>query len=506
MNNLQKFFKKRDDDILDMQTLSTVSHAELCQLVIKFHSELRVASQMIETQEESTKQLKKDLSKAIEEQQLYKTHCEGLQNLAQKLSLENESFNTIIESKNQEVKYFREKNTELEKNSENVKNTNVIIAELDTFKQKHKESLDKISAMISEKELNIKEKINRDNEIKVLKERYEESVKKILEYENSIKTKTELYQNCKSENKTMKNTLKDLQNKTKDMEAIINGKNQRISELEANCSTLTAQVSEKTYRLESFDLKYDNLKESLHKEISEKNATIIQLHEKIEKEITAKIEENKSLFYKNIEEYKIKITSLEIERSNNLSTILNLTKQTQELESSLKICKENLEVSQKKRELAKEEVIKLTQKLENNSHDRTPVKPSHSILPPTVTNTISIAEHKALQVLKGQLDTLYKSLMEIMLTAGTSREAITKVIQYQIPSEEFSKFEKDLNKIVMNAHEAAENPNFIEHGPGWMGRISSWAPSKLLSCMNSDTRAHTNNAPEKRRASYKGFF
>ena len=77
----------------------------------------------------------------------------------------------------------------------------------------------------------------------LLKERYEESVKKILEYENSIKTKTELYQNCKSENKTMKNTLKDLQNKTKDMEAIINGKNQRISELEANCSTLTAQVS-----------------------------------------------------------------------------------------------------------------------------------------------------------------------------------------------------------------------------------------------------------------------
>jgi hypothetical protein len=59
MKNFQKFFKKREDDTLDIQTLSTVSHAELSQLAIKLHAELKDAASIIETQEENLKQLKK---------------------------------------------------------------------------------------------------------------------------------------------------------------------------------------------------------------------------------------------------------------------------------------------------------------------------------------------------------------------------------------------------------------------------------------------------------------
>ena len=504
MKNIQKYFKKKDEDRLDLNTLSTVSHEELSQIVIKFHSELKDASHMLEIQEESSKQLKKELSKSTEELKLYKTHCEDLQSHAQKIAIENDSLNTLVESKNQESKYFREKNAELEKLCENSKNFASVIAELDLFKNKNKESIDKISVMNSEKEFHLKEKAHHEIEIKILKERYEDIVKKILELEGALKVKTEELQKSKSEAKTTKSSLKDIQQQAKEMEAIINGKTQRISELEANCKSLSIHLSEKASQLETVEFKYESLNDTMNQKISEKESLLTQYKEKFEHEVRAKIEENTSILSKNLEDYKIKITSLEIERSQNFIEIQKISKELQETTAHLKSCQESLESVQKKRELAKEEVLKLTQKLEN-SHERVPVRPIHSILPQSIP-TPSVPEYKAIQILRVQLDTLYKSLMDLMLTANTIRDSVTKLITYQIPSDDFSKFEKDLNKVVMNVHEASENPNFIEQGPGWMGKISNWAPSKLLSCMSSDNRMAANNPPEKRRASYKGFF
>ena len=228
MKNFQKFFKKREDDTLDIQTLSTVSHAELSQLAIKLHAELKDAASIIETQEENLKQLKKDMSKSSEEAMLYKTHCEELQNLAQRLSVENDGLNTLIESKVQEIKYFREKNSELEKVCENAKNFPAMANELENVKLRNKEFQDRIMLLSSEKDLHRKEKNHYESEAKALKERFEDLGKKLQDSENLIKTKTEEFSKLKNDNKTLKNSLKQLENQKKDMEGVINGKNIRV--------------------------------------------------------------------------------------------------------------------------------------------------------------------------------------------------------------------------------------------------------------------------------------
>ncbi|OMJ76515.1 hypothetical protein SteCoe_24091 [Stentor coeruleus] len=512
MKNIQKLFKKREEDTLDMHTLSTVSHTELCQLVLRFHTELKDAGHHIESSEEQIKQLKKDLNNSIEQAQLYKNHCEDLQNFAQKSSMESDSYKTLLESKTQEVKYFRDKNVELEKISESVKNLNSILAELESLRQKNKEMNEKIVLMTSEKELHTKEKTHYENEIRSFKDRQDEVIKKYQDCENLLKQKSEEYFKVKADNKSLKQNVKELDKVCKEMEAVVKGKSHRILELETQCNGMVTNLQEFKEKINTLEIDHETEKDELKKELKEKTAQLEIIHDKMDKETAAKIEEINSNLMKSLEDYKIKITSLEIERSNYSSTIQKLNNEISDLQCSLKTTQEDLELSQKKRELAKEELIKLTQKFENMSNlDRPSNKTTQSLVNQSLLLQRqvlpgSIQEHKALQILKFQLDTVYKALMELMLSANTTRDSMTNSIQYSITSEDFSRFEKDLNKVVMNAKEAAENPNFIDQGPGWMGKISNWAPSKFFSCMNHEDRLNVPNPPEKRRSSYKGFF
>lgn len=512
MKNIQKLFKKREDEPLDMQTLSTVTQSELCQVVMRFHNELKDSGQQIEMLEEQVKQLKKDLSNAAEEAQLYKNHCEKLQDYAQKSSMETESYKTLLESKAHEVKYFRDKNAELEKSCESVKNISSIISENETLKHKLKEISEKITLMNSEKELHFKEKAHYENELKVYKDRIEEMIKKCQESENQAKTKVEEYFKVKADNKTLKQNIKAQEGQVKEMEAMVKGKTHRITELEAQCTGLNASLEDLKGKIESVEHSYEMCKENMGKDLKEKTLQLEALQEKLDKETAAKISEISSTLSKSIDDYKIKITSLEIERTNFNCEIEKLTNEINDLQSQLKTSQENLDLSNKKRELAKQEVLKLTQKLDHNqSFHQAPIKATQAIFPQNLLlhrqpQSTSLQEHKALQVLKIQLDALYKALMDLMLSANTTRDPTTRMVQYSISSEDFSRFEKDLNKVVMNTKEAAENPAFIDQNPGWMGKISNWTPSKFFSCMNHEERLSAPNPPEKRRSSYKGFF
>lgn len=70
-------------------------------------------------------------------------------------------------------------------------------------------------------------------------------------------------------------------------------------------------------------------------------------------------------------------------------------------------------------------------------------------------------ENRVLHLVKYEMDILYKSLMNLMMNAHTTRDNVTNVINYQIAAESFSLFEKELNKIVMDIHEAADNPSLV---------------------------------------------
>ena len=503
---MKNLFKKRDEDIIDIQTLSTVSHQELCQIVIKFHSELREAGQKLESQSESLKQLKN----ANDEMSLYKAHSESLQSCIQQMSIENESYKTIIESRNEELRFYKERIAELEKICESAKNVPSILAELEVFKAKAKDALEKVSSLTQEKEFHIKQIAHHESEKKLLEKRAEDYQKRINDTENALKGKTDEYFKVKQDNKTLKAKLKEKEAEVKELEAVSKGKAHRVNELETQLNNLT-QTCEKNQRLlEDSDSKIEELTEKLKSESNSKISAINEIQDTLRKETAEKLQSLSQNFEKSVEEYKIKITSLEIERSSNFSQIQKLNQDLEDLQKDLKAAQESLETSQKKRNLAKEELLKLTQKLES-SHDRAPIKPVHNVHSLVSANppASTLIEHKAVGVIKNQLDTLYKSLMDLMLSANTTRNPVNQAILYHIGSEDFSKFEKDLNKIVMNAHEASENPSFVEQGTGWTGRFSNWAPSKFFSCMSNERQADrstASNAPEKRRSSYKGFF
>ena len=503
---IKNLFKKRDEDIIDIQTLSTVSHQELCQIVIKFHLELKEAGQKLESQTESLKQLKN----ANDEMSLYKSHSENLQSCIQQMSIENESYKTIIESRNEELRFYKEKIAELEKISESAKNVPSILAELEIFKEKAKDAVEKASSLTLEKELYIKQIAHYESEQKLLEKRAEDYQKRINDTENALKGKTEEYFKVKQDNKTLKSKLKEKDSENKELEAVSKGKAHRVTELETQLAALTQTCENNKRIIEESENKIEDLTEKLKSESNSKLSAISQIQDTLHKQTAEKLQILSQNFEKNIEDYKIKITSLEIERSSNLSQIQKLSQDLEDLQKTLKTTQLNLETSQKKRNLAKEELLKLNQKLEN-SHERLPIKPVRNVLNLVSPNpqASTLMEHKAVGVIKTQLDTLYKSLMDLMLSANTTRNPASQAILYHIGSEEFSKFEQDLNKIVMNAHEAAENPSFVEQGTGWTGRFSNWAPSKIFSCISSERQADrsgTSNAPEKRRASYKGFF
>jgi chromosome segregation ATPase len=501
---MKNLFKKREEDIIDIQTLSTVSHQELCQIVIKFHAELKEAGQKLESQSESLKALKN----ANDELSLYKTHSESLQGCIQQMSIENESYKTIIESRNHEQKYYKEKVAELEKICENAKNVPSILAELEIFKAKAKEAQEKNASLTAEKEFHVKQIAHYESEQKLLEKRQEDYQKRVNDTENALKVKTDEYFKVKQDNKNLKVKIKEKEAEVKDLDAVNKGKAHRIQELETQVNSLVLSQENLKKLLEESEGKIEDLTENLKNEKTNKDSVISEMKEKLEKETSEKLQNLSQNLLKSIEDYKIKITTLEIEKSSNFSQIQKLTQDLESLEKQLKTTQDSLETSQKKRNLAKEELLKLTQKLESVSHDRAPVKPLHNFVSVNVS-TSSLPEHKAVGVIKSQLDTLYKSLMDLMLSANTTRDAVSKSILYHIGAEDFSKFEKDLNKIVMNAHEAAENPVFVEQGSGWAGRFSNWAPSKFFSCMSNDRQADrstTSNAPEKRRSSYKGFF
>ena len=505
---MKNLFKKRDDDTIDIQTLSTVSHQELCQIVIKFHSELKEAGQKLESQSESLKQLKN----ANDEMSLYRTHSESLQGCIQQMSIENESYKTIIVSRDEELRFYKGKIAELEKVCESAKNVPSILAELEIFKAKAIDALEKVSSLTQDKELYIKQIAHFESEQKLHEKRAEDYQKRINDTELALKCKTDEYFKVKQDNKTLKTKLKEKEAEIKELEAVSKGKAHRVTELETQSASLAQTCESNKRTIEEAESKIEDLTEKLKSETSSKLAAIAEIQDTLRRETAEKLQTMSQNFEKSVEEYKIKITSLEIERSSNFSLVQKLNQDLQDLQKALKTTQDSLEASQKKRNLAKEELLKLNQKLEN-SHDRVPVKPVHNMLNLNLAQpnpqASTLMEHKAVGVIKSQLDTLYKSLMDLMLSANTTRNPANQEILYHFRSEEFSKFEKDLNKIVMNAHEAAENPSFVEQGTGWTGRFSNWAPSKFFSCMSNERpadRSTTSNAPEKRRSSYKGFF
>ena len=158
-----------------------------------------------------------------------------------------------------------------------------------------------------------------------------------------------------------------------------------------------------------------------------------------------------------IHQKNIKITSLE----------LDITKLAEQLEKS-----------NQKRELARNEIMKLTQRIGSSLPPKAPTSQIEATV--KIPETISRQEVDLLNFLKTEIDNMYKNLMKIISGCdGTF---------YQIKIEDFSYFEKRINNIAMQLHEQLEeisdekvinSKEIATNSKPSKGRT----PIKLFSCM-----------------------
>jgi len=139
-----------------------------------------------------------------------------------------------------------------------------------------------------------------------------------------------------------------------------------------------------------------------------------------------------------------------------------------------------LESAQKKRELARSEVIKLTQRLEQRQWEECASDP-----------VVSGSEGRVLGLLRRDLEQTYKALVTLMMTGQevTAPEATKKGLI--VDAAAFGGIERRLNDLVMQAHEALESPEATDVPASWSGRLTSAVkqsvrgPVKLFSCISA---------------------
>lgn len=101
---------------------------------------------------------------------------------------------------------------------------------------------------------------------------------------------------------------------------------------------------------------------------------------------------------------------------------------------------------------------------------------------------MSNTEFKAMLALKNALDSVYRMLMKLMVSATTTNSDNHQVA-YIIRSSDFAQFERELNRVVMDVHEACEHPTLMDSytDTSWSARISNavsnLTTSRLLSCV-----------------------
>jgi chromosome segregation ATPase len=165
-------------------------------------------------------------------------------------------------------------------------------------------------------------------------------------------------------------------------------------------------------------------------------------------------------------------------------------------EKENKNLKESIDKIQKKRELAKQEVIKLSTKLSSTHKEKPPVSPAtHVMESPAFKICFSEAVGSELGVLpkvKTEVDSIYKQLMKVMMNSCSYTNP-TQGVSYSISSLEFSQLERRLNNLLMQIHETIENPPPEPVQDTWLNPVTSAlnniknrkTPIRLFSCMTS---------------------
>ena len=150
--------------------------------------------------------------------------------------------------------------------------------------------------------------------------------------------------------------------------------------------------------------------------------------------------------------------------------------------------KESFENSNKKRELAKSEILKLNQKLE--------AMQKTSFSEPARIKVCNQEEISLLTWFKSEIDLLYKSLINLIYEAEKDL--------YKVRVVDFTSFEKKMNNMVMTVHEQIAETQAEKPAPPSVPQQAAKpskgrTPIKLFSCISDQDDAPARLIPKPTR-------
>ena len=528
--NLKNWFKKKNKQELSEETTSpqetytamnsnslyNLPPSELVSIIFKFDQEVKNLNKELSSAKEYTLSMKTEYPKSQEQLALYKHHNETLQSECNKLATDLNEAVASLESNTSQVDVLK---TQLASRDEVIRSFDLQIRDLE--KQVLDLQFNGIPFEAGDEIVKLKnqvEEAHKSNaeigELKIMNKVLEGEVSKLVASVTEGKEQIRMW----------KDKAGLFENARKELEVQIHKKN---SETEA----LANEISKLQFLKESSDTEIRALKESLsHKDMKLKKKLVKietlqeqnidfqqrtsvmkyeldflkQKSQDDQKALQVKCEQDKQEI-ENIYSEKNKALEIEIQVLNKrkeeflsleaeMAALLRTNKGQQDsltnllteihqktikitaLESEITRLSDQLKKSNQKRELARNEILKLSQRLGCSL----PSKPAISQIEATIKAPMSRQEIDLLDFLKIEIDTMYKNLMKIISGCdGTF---------YQIKIEDFSFFEKRINNMAMQLHEQLEEISdekivnrreIATTSKPSKGR----APIKLFSCM-----------------------
>ena len=514
---------------MSTNSLYTLPANELVTIIFKFDQEVKNLNQELLSVKDQLQSSKSDLSKLQDESVLYKENRETLQLECNRLARElNEAvtsldsrqaqldlFRSQLASKDELVTNYKSRITELEKQNCDLQLSAMHLSagpETEKFRAKLEES-SKQEALVHD--LNLKSKTLEAEITKLCL-----TVSDDKETIRMWRDKTNLFENARREAESelvkVKSEAEDLRSEKarllffkesadteiRSLKESVNQKELRMQKKVGKVENLQSSLSEA--QQQNSVLRYEN--DMIKKRFAE-DLQVVQERAKGEK-VALEVEFEGKVGKLNREIDGLKeaakagdevVGRLKLVESENgmlaqqlTNTITDLHEKQRKIneltEENTKLV-DSLENANGKRELARNEVFKLTQKFEilQKSAQSDSVK---------VAKKCSVEEISVLNAVKNELDPLYKSL--INLISEVEKDT------YKVKIVEFTTFEKKMNNFVMMLHEQIEDlqveKSVLPASPQQVAKaVKGRTPIKLFSCISEQEDAPPRLIPRPKR-------
>lgn len=510
---------------MSSNSLFSMPVSELVSIIFKYDTELKNLNQELATLKDQHQLLRQTSQKLQDESSLYKATKDNTQFECHRLATElNEALTSldscqsqlelvktqlasresILLTLNSRVSELEKQNCELQLSglnftqSDEIENLRKKLAEFTKQEQAIRElkvkneilenEAKKISASAAEskeqarmwrEKTNIFEKALNEAQAEIVKKKTEHD-ELVSELARSAFTK----ESIETENKSLKESIQQ-------KEVTIKKKNEKIEELQNEKMQIEQSITLIRIENESNVFKIqEDLKERLKWESEQKEKEWRIAQETLRTELNSLQGD-----LKRFEEVTKKLELTEAEKEKIQQDLVNKVVEVKELQDKVEKLtgdkaklEESLKTSNNKRELARNEIMKLTQKLE--SIQKSGLSPNDSI---KVIKPSSSQELKMLSMLKPELDSLYKALMTLITDVNGEF--------YTVKIVDFTSFEKKMNNLVVMLHEHIEESSSTSINNTTVPPVPTKGrtPIKLFSCMADQDETQPRTMPKLKR-------